>query len=84
MANFDKNRHSEKQLTPEQLTAIEWLVQGLNDSDVAEKVHCSRQSVNAWRHHHPRFRAVLNQRRRDVWDGATDRLGPLFLGADHA
>ena len=51
MTANDKNR----QLNQKQLNAIELLLQGGTDSEVAEAVGVSRQTVNEWKNHDPNF-----------------------------
>ena len=71
----DKTRHD---LTVEQLNAIDCLVVGKTDQEAAELVGVGRQTVNAWRNHHPAFQAALNARRHEVWGAACDRLRALL------
>jgi hypothetical protein len=64
-------------LTAPQAAAVELLAAGRNDSDTAQAVGVSRQTVNGWRHHNPAFIAAVNGRRREIWDSAQDRLRAL-------
>jgi hypothetical protein len=76
MAKSDKTGHIE--LSVEQRNAIDLLVVGKTDQEVAEAVGKSRQTVCAWRLYHPDFRAELNKRRREVWGAAADKLRSLL------
>lgn len=67
-----------RELSVEQLNAIDCLVVGKTDRETAETVGVGRQTVNEWRNHHPAFQAALNARRHDVWGGAGDRLRALL------
>jgi hypothetical protein len=62
----------------EQLNAIDLLVTGKIDRDVAEAVGVSRQTVCGWRLHDPYFRAELNKRRKEVWGASVDKLRSLL------
>jgi hypothetical protein len=68
-------------LSAPQAAAVELLAAGRNDSDTAQAVGVSRQTVNGWRHHDPVFIAALNARRREIWDSVHDRLRGLALKA---
>jgi transposase len=66
-----------RQLSQEQLNAIEHLLQGQSDRAVAEAVGVSRQTVWEWRNNDPLFIAELNRQRLDLWSEARDRLKSL-------
>ena len=63
-----------KPLTPEQENAIDLLIMGKPDREVAECLGMARETVTRWRHEHPLFVAELNTRRRAMWAGAQERL----------
>ena len=65
-------------LSIEQLNAIDLLVVGKTDQEVARAVSVSRQTVCGWRLYHPDFQAALNKRRREVWGAAADKLRSLL------
>ena len=77
MTKPDKTR----QLSIEQQNAIDLLVIGKTDQEVAAAVRVSRQTICAWRLHHPNFQAELNKRRHAVWGVAADKLRNLLLKA---
>ena len=77
MAKVDKCR----QLSIEQENAIDLLLQGKSDREVAEAVGVSRQTVTEWRNGNALFAAELNRRRREVWGGQTERLRQLIAQA---
>lgn len=62
----------------EQENAIDLLVLGQADQDVADAVGVTRQTVCGWRNHHAGFQAALNARRLDIWGGACDRMRALL------
>ena len=64
-------------LTPHQETAIDLILAGKSDNEVAEKIGKSRSTVNVWRHHNPLFMATLNDRRQQMWGGQLSRLNTL-------
>ena len=65
-------------LSVEQQNAIDLLVVGQTDSEVAEAVGVTRQTISVWRNHHPAFQAALHTRREAVWGAAVDRLRGLL------
>ena len=65
-------------LSVEQANAVDLLVTGQSDADVAAAVGVTRQTICTWRNHHPAFQAALNARRREVWSTAVDRLRDLL------
>ena len=77
MTKADKNR----QLNQNQLNAIEMLLQGRNDGEVADTVGVSRQTVNEWKNHDPHVIAEINLRRKMIWESQVERLRGLIAGA---
>lgn len=73
MTKPDKTR----QLSIEQLNAIEHLLQGKSDRAVAEAIGVSRQTVCEWRNRDPLFIAELNRCRDELWDEARERMKSL-------
>jgi len=63
-----------RQLNLEQENAIDLLIQGKTDREVAESVGVARQTVTTWRLSHADFIAELNRRRADLWGAQTERL----------
>lgn len=78
MAKGDKTRQKET-ISIEQLNAIDLLVMGKTDREVAEAVGVSRQTVTSWRLYNPHFQAELNRRRKEIWGAAVDRFRSLLL-----
>jgi len=74
MAKTDEERQF---LSIEQRNAIDMLVLGKSDREVAEAVGVSRQTVCGWRLYLPQFQAELNLRRRAIWGAAVDKLRSL-------
>jgi hypothetical protein len=66
-----------RQLSLEQMNAIDHLLQGQSDRAVAEAVGVSRQTVWEWRNRDPLFIAELNQQRLELWSEARERLKTL-------
>lgn len=64
-------------LSIEQQNAIDLLILGKPDREVAEEVGVSRPTVTDWRNHNEHFAAELNRRRREVWGAHTERLRTL-------
>lgn len=63
-----------RQLSQEQMNAIEHLLQGKSDRAAAETVGVSRQTICEWRNHDPLFIAELNRQRSELWSEAHQRL----------
>ena len=74
MAKSDKTR----QLRLAQRNAIELLLAGKTDQEVAEAVGVSRQTINSWRNKDELFRAALDARRQELWGAYVERLRQLI------
>ena len=73
-------RHKTSQrgtLSTKHLNAIDMLILGRSDREVAEQVGVSRETVTRWRSHNPHFIAELNRQRQSLWQGDQDRLRSL-------
>lgn len=64
-------------LTISQQNAIELLLAGKSDAEVATAVGVERVTVCQWRNHHPDFRSVLNELRLQMWEASVSRLNTL-------
>ena len=69
------------QLTVQQENAIDLLIAGKLDGEVADAVGVHRVTVTRWRNYHPVFQAELNSRRRELWGAATQRLRAMLPAA---
>jgi hypothetical protein len=74
-------RFKPKPLSIEQENAIDLLLMGKSDREVAEVVGVSRWAVQGWRTAHPLFAATLAQRREEVFGAAVNRLRSLLCRA---
>ena len=63
-----------RQLSQEQMNAIEHILQGKSDRAVAEAVGVARQTIWEWRNHDVFFIAELNRQRSELWREAHQRL----------
>ncbi|MGB7159582.1 MAG: hypothetical protein WBD40_16060 [Tepidisphaeraceae bacterium] len=63
-------------LSDKQRMAIELLLAGKNLATVAERVEVSPRTLYAWRQDEL-FRAALDRRRHELWNGAAERLRAL-------
>lgn len=70
-----------RQLSVKQENAIDLLVLGKTDQEVAEAVGVSRQTVNEWRNHDPVFIAELNFVRQEFWSAEKEHLRSLVRKA---
>ena len=59
-------------LTAKQRHAMDLILGGLNDRQVAEQVGVHRVTVTNWRLYDPQFQLALNNRRTQLWAGGTD------------
>ncbi len=66
-----------RQLSQEQMNAIEHLLQGKSDRAVSEAAGVSRQTVWGWRNNDVLFIAELNRQRSEMWQEAHQRLKSL-------
>ena len=69
------------QLTPQQETAIDLILAGKNDREVAESIGKSRSTINVWRNQDPLFMATLNNQRQQVRGSQLSRLNTLVSDA---
>lgn len=68
-----------RQLNSVQERALELLLSGKTVTDTAKEVGVSRQTVSTWLNHDPVFKAELNHRRCELWDGVKQRLTQLAV-----
>jgi AcrR family transcriptional regulator len=52
-----------KDLSGKQEMALELVICGMNDGDIAKRAGVSRQTINTWRNHDEDFRMLLAERR---------------------
>ena len=71
----------QKELSIEQLNAIELLITGASDQAVADQVGVSRQTVWDWRNNEDEFAAQLERKRKGLWVSHEDNLRSLITGA---
>ncbi len=64
-------------LSERQRAAIELLVAGKSLATVAEQVEIDPRTLYRWRRDET-FRAALGRRRRELWDGAAERMRALI------
>jgi hypothetical protein len=67
-----------RRLSVKQENAIDMLVTGAADAEVAEAVGVNRVTVTRWRNYDPQFEAELNARRKALWGVSVDRLRALL------
>jgi transposase-like protein len=69
------------ELSAQQQLAIDLLVSGKSLAEVARVLDLSRQTLSEWANQHYGFRAVLNQRRQEIWSAAGDALRSMLPAA---
>jgi hypothetical protein len=77
MTTIDENIHL-GDLTIEQERALELLMLGRNDTEVAKELDLARQSVWTWRSKNPKFIAELNRRRMELYYANMSRLKAMI------
>ena len=65
---------SDKRLSERQELAIDYILQGLTDKEVAEKVGVTRQTVNEWKNKNSAFIAELNRKKKMLYEAIMQRL----------
>ena len=65
-------------LTLAQRRAIELLLRGRNDREVAEELGVGRSTVARWRLRDPKFQLALDRRRAAIWPTANDLVRSLL------
>ena len=70
-----------KPLSIEQQNAIDLLILGKSDKEVAEAVSVNRSTIWEWRTAHPLFMATLERQRAEVWRRPQERLKSLLSKA---
>lgn len=85
------NSHNYSQLftlTPKQSEAIELLLSGMTDAEVAAGINVARETVCRWRLHHPEFIAEFNRRKAGLIDsyqqGVRNLVGKAIKAAEDA
>lgn len=71
-----RERSEAPKLTPEQLNAIDLLIFGKTDKEVAETIGVGRNTVSKW-YKNAFFIAELNARREELWKDSKNRLKSL-------
>ena len=66
-----------RQLSQEQMNAIDYLLKGQSDRAAAEALGVRLQTIWDWRDNDPRFIAELNRQRVELWSEARERLKSL-------
>jgi hypothetical protein len=67
------------QLNTKQQKAIDLLLKGKTDAEVAIAVGVGRDTVNRWRNHNPEFIAVLDEQCNQLDSDPTVRLNRLYF-----
>lgn len=74
MSKVTKGYKREQGLTTVQLNAIDVLVTGKTDQEVADIVNINRVTVTKWRNYDIHFQAELNRRRKEIWGASVDKI----------
>lgn len=65
----------QQKLSTKQLIAVNLLLQGLTDQEVADRVRVRRETVNQWKNNNLYFQDEVDRRTREVWRAIKDGLG---------
>lgn len=77
MGKATKGYKREQGLTIEQLNAIDMLVMGRTDKEVAEIIGVNRVTITKWRNYDLCFQAELNKLRKEIWNSSIDKMRAL-------
>jgi hypothetical protein len=77
MAKATKGYKREQGLTTAQLNAIDLLVTGKTDQEVADIIGVNRVTITKWKNYDIYFQAELNKRRKEIWGASIDRIRAL-------
>lgn len=72
--NITTHNLTAKKLSFKQKMAIDLLLQGLSDREVADKIGVRRETVNVWRNHNPAFQSELERARRELFGDKTEEV----------
>ncbi len=78
MSTDIKKLNTVGKLKTHHVMAIELIMEGKTDEEVAAAVDVSRETVTRWRNGNCYFQAELNKRREAQWEVAQDRLRSLI------
>ncbi|HEV8607537.1 MAG TPA: helix-turn-helix domain-containing protein [Tepidisphaeraceae bacterium] len=74
------NKH-ENALSHRKRLAIQLLLHGHNDQQVADAIKVARTTITRWRLYHPTFQTELNRQRQALWQNQADRLRFMMASA---
>jgi len=77
MGKATKGYKREQGLTIEQLNAIDLLITGKTDKEVADVVGVNRVTITKWRNYDLSFQAQLNKCRKEIWNVSIDKMRAL-------
>jgi DNA-binding XRE family transcriptional regulator len=77
----DPGNINEVTLLPHQEQALEMMLHGMMDGEIAQKVGVTRQTVNLWRNKDDNFRAKLSLRRLELWDVVKEKMADMYTEA---
>ena len=61
-------------LSAKQRSAIDLLLQGLSDREVAEKINVRRETINLWRNHNQTFITEFEKARQELFGAKTEEI----------
>ena len=65
---------SDRNLSIQQKNAIDLLIVGQTDGEVAQTIGVSRQTINQWKNQDAVFVAEMNRKRKNIWECQQERL----------
>lgn len=77
----DPRKEEEDLLPLRQEQALEMMMKGISDGDIAQKLGVTRQTVNNWRNHDDQFRFELKRRHMQTWESRRNEMPDLYQEA---
>jgi hypothetical protein len=81
LATLNLSRDGSRRFSEKQLAALEMLLRGCGDAEVAEALQVDRGTVYRWRTAHPTVRGELERLRLVVWEQQAERLRAMVRPA---
>lgn len=77
----DPVKFIEVNLLPRQAEALEMMLAGRTDGEIAIKLGVTRQTVNYWRNRDENFRKVLCTERQELWQAIRNEMTAMYTEA---
>lgn len=81
LGDEDPMKFVEVHLKTKQIQALDMMLAGRTDGEIAIKVRVTRQTVNYWRNRDEDFRKVLCTERQEVWQAIRNEMSAMYTEA---